>query len=224
MTGNRSRSSQSHMINQRMRLIRRAFIALGFGTSLVAAGCGQRISHPTMVPKPTIAVKPTALVGVNPATAPNVPVARKTPIPSTPTAAHVPLTLEFRAFLHRICSALAARDANTLIAALPHYQYNSGLYYGTFNGGEGQTGDPSLLQRWLSAAHVRCVEFAPAVAGHAVVITRGWPLDGGWGLIEFDKYNGQWKINDFTFGDRGQVRYALHSTSQEIVPYGPDSV
>jgi hypothetical protein len=129
------------------------------------------------------------------------------------------ISRSYAAFLGTICQAFATGDAGTIINALPYYQYNSGLRYGNFGDGEGQTGDPSLMRTWLAAHRARCVYFTPDVAGHGTVLTRGWRVNGmNWSLIEMDVYGNQWKINDFTFGRRAALWWAVQS-SQPILAY-----
>lgn len=150
---------------------------------------------------------------------PTPPTAHKTPAPSTPTPHRVALSSGYRRFIHSVCHGFATRNAQSIVNDLPYYQYNQGVYNGTFNRGEGQMGSTSLIGQWLSGGRVRCVRFAPSQAGHGVLVARGWPVDGGWGLVEFDKFNNAWKINDFTFGRRGQVMHAFFSTVPASVIY-----
>ncbi|GAC1445531.1 MAG: hypothetical protein NVSMB52_06910 [Chloroflexota bacterium] len=95
---------------------------------------------------------------------------------------------------------------------LPYYQYNSGVRYGRLGDGEGQTGDPALIGTWLAGTSIKCVLFTGDVAGHGTVLTSGWAQPGGWNLIEMDTFNGVWKINDFTFGDRSALYQAMQAT------------
>jgi hypothetical protein len=130
------------------------------------------------------------------------------------------ISRRFSGFVRTLCTALRRRDARTIVDSLPHYQYNSGLRYGYLGDGEGQTGDPSLLGTWLAKNQVRCVYFTPDVAGHGLLLTRGWPLpSGNWSLIEMDTFNGRWKINDFTFGRFPRLFQAMH-LAHPILRYG----
>lgn len=168
--------------------------------------------------------KPTAVANVHATAA-----ATKAATPNSTPGAHVtrtaaPLQPEvasskpYTTFLASICHALTTRDASTLTAALPYYQYNSGLRYGLLGDGEGLTGDPSLFGSWLASAHVVCVRFTPDIAGHGTVLTSGWGQFGGWSLIEMDTFNGVWKLNDLTFGQEGPLNKAM-ATSSPIMPY-----
>lgn len=186
------------------------------GAITLTAGCGS----PQAAPKTPTATA-VSIVMRTPLRTGSAPPPKATPHTSPPPTITVALTADFRSFLTTLCGALSSANATTVENDLPYFEYNSGLYYGTFNQGEGQTGSPGLLQQWLPGHHVQCVEFMPAVVGHAAVVTRGWPLDGGWNLVEFDKYNGHWKINDFTFGNARQVEYALRSTSPAVLSYPP---
>lgn len=122
-------------------------------------------------------------------------------------------------FLRTICNALARSDASAIKARLPYYQYNSGLRYGVLGDGEGRTADPGLLDTWLQASPVRCQFYTPDLAGHGTLLASGWKQQpGGWGLIEMDTFNGTWKINDFTFGPRGALYFAMQ-TSHPVLVY-----
>jgi hypothetical protein len=126
-----------------------------------------------------------------------------------------------RGFAHAVrtlCAAFARKDASAVTSALPYYQYNSGLRYGTFGDGEGQTGDPSLMATWLSHSHVQCKFQSSGSHGHGTVLATGWPQQGGTALIEFDTYSGRWKVNDFTFGAYGPLWRAMQ-TANPLRPY-----
>jgi len=99
-----------------------------------------------------------------------------------------------------------------------NYQYNTGVRYGNLGDGEGQSADPSILSTWLGSAVISCRYYTPDVAGHGTLLTSGWRLAGGWGLIEMDNLDGTWKINDFTFGTSSALYYAMH-TSHPILAY-----
>jgi hypothetical protein len=137
-----------------------------------------------------------------------------------PTSTPVHATPAFTAFLSTLCRALAGHDATAVGNLLPHYQYNNGVRYGVLGDGEGTTGDPSILTTWLAQSHVRCVLDTPDVAGHGTVLAGGWVgTPGPWALIEADVYNGSdWRINDFTFGNRAAL-YTAMQTSHPILPY-----
>jgi hypothetical protein len=100
---------------------------------------------------------------------------------------------------------------------LPYYQYNSGLRYGNYGDGAGQTGDPSLIKDWLGASTVRCSAYSPGLDGHGVLLTSGWK-HGTWCLVELDLFNNKWKINDFTFGDRRTLVSAMQ-TDKPVLSY-----
>lgn len=183
------------------------------GVALVLTACAPSFgssSKPT--PRPT--ASPTHVVSTP-------PVAHKTPVPSRPTHRHIALMPDYRAFIGEICQAIAAHNATPLINNLEYYQYNSGVYYATFNRSEGQTAPagPQILTTWLSSGSEHCVQFAPSFGGHAVLATAGWTFDGGWCILDLDKMSGVWKIDDFTFGGKGQVLYALSSNNPEVIPY-----
>lgn len=167
---------------------------------LAVAACGG--SH-TALPPPTKTPVPT-----NPPPQPTATVTR--------TLARV--SARYRAFLDSACHAFATRDSNALASDLSNYQYNNGLRYGMLGDGEGQTGDPSLFSTWLAHGPVACVSYSPDVAGHGTLLTRGWPLGGGWGLIDLDIFNGSWKFNDFTFGTRNALISAM-ATSHPILQF-----
>jgi hypothetical protein len=143
---------------------------------------------------------------------PTARLAQTTPSPSVPvphTTATPAASAEFKAFVSTLCNAFTARDASTVSSSLPYYQYNSGVRYGWLGDGEGQTADPSILQTWLAPGTVRCRYFTPDLRGHGTLLTDGWPLRGGWSLVEMDTYGGAWKINDFTFGGHAALWQAI---------------
>ena len=176
---------------------------------LTLAGCGFPGTTPAPAPTPTALPPPQ----------PTPPVVRRTATPSKPKQHPVQVAAGFKTFLRTFCGALSAGNAGEIENELPYYQYNSGVYYGTFDGAGGQTGQPTLLATWLQSAHPQCVRFSMTDSQHGAVTTQGWGFDGGWGVVEFDRYGSVWKINDFTFGKSGQVRYALWSTSPGTLPY-----
>lgn len=173
-----------------MRLVAALLLAI------LLAGCATTASS-TSTPTPTSlsTVAPTQTV----------------PVPSpTPT---VVVGKRYASFLHIVCSALASGNAKQIIDLLPYYQYNSGLRYGTLNGGEGQTGSPSLMDTWLASARPHCVSFTPGVMGHGTVLTVGWKTPAPASIVEFDMFNGHWKVNDFTFATRAALERAMHVSS-----------
>lgn len=177
------------------------------GVAVIVSGCGV-LSGPT----PTSTPVPTKPI-------PTPPVAHVTPTPSRPQPLHIALPPSYRSFIDRMCHAVRTRNATPLINSLEYYQYNSDIYYGTFDRSEGQHAAPTELQTWLNGGSERCVRFGPALHGHADLVTKGWSFDGGWCILDLDKLGGVWKINDFTFGRRGQVLYALYSNNPEDIPY-----
>jgi len=155
------------------------------------AGCGSSATPPP---------SPTARVAVAATATP-----RAAPSQTAAPAASAP----YRAFLSTLCTAFATRDATAVQGALPYYQYNNGVRYGWLGDGEGQTADPSILTSWLNQGTIRCKDFTPDMDGHGTLLAAGWPLRGGWNLIEMDTYGGVWKINDFTFGDQPTLFAAM---------------
>lgn len=152
---------------------------------------------------------------------PPTPAPTQTPTPAKPRATATPVIgRDYASFVDSLCRAFARRDVNTVIGALPYYQYNSGLRYGYLGDGEGQTADPSLARIWLTSGRVRCEYFTPDASGHGVVLTRGWAVPRGpWSLVEMDIFGGHWKINDFTFGSQGSLYRAMASTSRPILRF-----
>jgi hypothetical protein len=126
----------------------------------------------------------------------------------------------YRVFLAGVCRRLAVRDAGPLSADLANYQYNTGLRYGILGDGEGANGDPSLFATWLRHGPVRCVSYTPDIAGHGTLVTRGWPLEGGWAITDLDTFGGIWKLNDFTFGKRSAILAAMR-TSAPVISFRP---
>jgi hypothetical protein len=151
---------------------------------------------------------PTISRTVTPAPKPTLVASIPTPKPSS----------GFVAFLGSLCQAIGSHDAGTVQNALMNYQYNTGVRYGNLGDGEGQTGDPSILNSWLGTAVIRCRYFTADIAGHGTLLTSGWPLGGGWSLIEMDVVGGSWKINDFTFGSPSAL-YRAMQTSRPILTY-----
>jgi hypothetical protein len=116
---------------------------------------------------------------------------------------------------------MSTGDAATVTAHLMHYQYNSGLRWGMLGDGEGTTSDPSVMSTWLSASHPRCQSYSPNIAGHGTLLTSGWSSPGPWSLLDLDLLNGQWTINDFTFGPRDRVARAMHQVNRPVLAYSP---
>jgi hypothetical protein len=179
--------------------------------AVALAGCGlggsNKSASPTSTPLPT-----------PPPTVTAAPQATKAARPTAGPTSTVAVSANYSGFIHRFCQALKQKDTNTLSSLLPYYQYNSGLRYGMLGDGEGETGDPSLFSTWLQNANVRCDYFTPDVAGHGTVLASGWIIPGPWSLIDMDIFNGAWKINDFTFGNRAALMRAMH-TSHPILAY-----
>ncbi|HZU13627.1 MAG TPA: hypothetical protein VFB58_12375 [Chloroflexota bacterium] len=172
------------------------------------AGCsGSASSSPTPVPTRVASV-------------------RSTPTPH-PTA--IALDARYLAFVHRVCTDLAARNAAAVAALLMRYQYNSGLRWGLIGDGEGHTTSPSVLGTWLAHSRVRCISLTPDNVGHGAVLTSGWSLPSGsvvtqtaqpsWAIVEFDMIGGAWKINDWTFGSPTILQQAIHVNTPAVVPY-----
>jgi hypothetical protein len=174
------------------------------------AGCGSGAATPSS----------PATLQTAPAGTPGLPSAGVTNVASTPTpgpTATVIIGKPYASFVASLCTAFRRPDVNTLISSLAYYQYNSGLRYGNFGDGAGQTGDPSLLRNWMQGSHVRCTQISPGQDGHGTLLTRGWKK-GAWSLIELDIFDGKWKINDFTFGDRRTLIHAMQ-VDRPIIAY-----
>ncbi len=199
--------------------------------ALVITGCGtSAASSPTSTPAAlaTATARPQQLpsdTGPGPkGSATAGPKGNATAVVLQPTAVPpkpvptVAVSRDYASFTATICHSFATRDASTIINALPYFQYNSGLRYGTMGDGEGQTADPALLHTWLSSTTVTCNFFTRDVAGHGTLLASGWTQPGGWSLVDLDTYGGHWKINDFTFGDRATLYNAMH-TGGPIVPF-----
>ncbi|HZT97483.1 MAG TPA: hypothetical protein VFB34_11680 [Chloroflexota bacterium] len=199
------------------RPIAAAFAVIGF---IALSGCSVFGSAAPRTPKPT----PPPPPAVTPAPVASAPAPKQSASPLQPRHYRIPLTADYRSFLAGICNALTSRNAQPIINDLPYYQYDSGVYYGPFNRGEGQTGQPSLINQWLQSGSESCVRFAPSQMGHGAVVTKGWPVTGGWAILDLDRFNGAWKIDDFTFGTRWQAMYALTSTEPETVWYSHAAV
>ncbi|HZS93942.1 MAG TPA: hypothetical protein VFA78_04035 [Chloroflexota bacterium] len=173
-------------------LVRAGFLL--FAVTLVLAGCGSGSAPPTPAP-------PTATSRPQPTTSHASPTPNPTYLVGKPYAT----------FLHTICNALAAGNSGTIIANLPHYEYNSGVRYGTYGAGPGQTGDPSLIHTWLTGARPRCRFYTPGVEGHGAILTSGWKMGANhWAILEADLFSHKWRINDFTFGPQSKLHPALH--------------
>lgn len=183
--------------------------------ALLLAACGSSHATPPKASATHVAQVPSTpapkatRASVHPA-ATTAPAVAPTPAPTASAG--------YTGFLASMCHAFSASDAATITNDLPYYQYNSGVRYGSLGDGEGQTGDPSILGTWLQGANVRCQFYTPDEAGHGTLLTSGWNQPGGWSLIEVDTFNGAWKINDFTFGDRAALYHAMQ-TSQPILTY-----
>lgn len=171
------------------------------------------------IPLLAVAVSGCTVLGSSskpaPSPTPRAVASRPTPRP-VPTA--VKLDPAYVAFLHTLCSAFAAGNADAVINLLPYYQYNSGLRYGMLGDGEGQTGDPSLLRTWMAGGGIYCTYFTPSDGAHGTLLTSGWKGPAVWSLVELDIFNGKWKLNDLTFGDRNSL-YGAMRTALPILPY-----
>ncbi|MGI8827024.1 MAG: hypothetical protein ACR2JC_15550 [Chloroflexota bacterium] len=165
----------------------------------------------------TANARATASIRINTgptATGARTPIPAVTPAPASNTGGPLPgparVGGSYGSLLSDLCAAFRAKNAGAVTSQLPYYQYNSGLRYGNFGDGEGQTGDPSMMGTWLAQSTVRCVMFTAAAAAHGTLLTRGWAQPGRWGLVELDTFNGHWKINDFTFGKQRDLFSAMH--------------
>ncbi len=181
-----------------------AGLALAVLSVVVLDGCGVPGSSSPPPPTPV----PTRPVGTP-------VVAHRTPVPIRRPRLHLPMTPAYRSFLNAVCGALSRHDSTTIVNSLPFYQYNSGVYYGTFNKSEGALVGTGIVGQWLSGGREHCFRYTPPIAGHGIAATSGWTFDGGWCLLEFDIFPNGWKIDDFTFGTRGQVLHAFFSTVPE---------
>jgi len=124
----------------------------------------------------------------------------------------------YAVFVHHLCRSLAAADAAAIRSLLPYYQYNSGVRFGTFGGGEGETGDPAIISSWLAGGRVRCRSYTRDIAGHGTLLAGGWNVSGGWALLDLDTFGGVWKVNDFTFG-RFHVLFHAMRTFHSVLRY-----
>ena len=184
-------------------------ITLLSGCSVARISVGGLFAAATRTPTPT--GTPTPAPSPIATRVPPTATARPTPTPTISPA--------YAAFVRTLCSAFAARNAGAVINSLPYYQYNNGLRYGNLGDGEGQTGDPSLMNTWLAGAHVRCINFTPDVAGHGALLTAGWAKPNQpASLLELDTFNGHWKINDFTFGSHAAL-YGAMQTAGPVLAY-----
>ncbi len=191
--------------------------------ALCITGCGSSTaSSPTSTPPasatPTTQPQPRAsATSAGPKGSATAAVRQPTAVPPKPVPT-VAVSKDYASFTATICHSFAARDASTIINALPYFQYNSGLRYGSMGDGEGQTADPALMRNWVASSKVTCNFFTRDVAGHGSLLASGWTQPGGWSLLDLDTYGGHWKINDFTFGDRASL-YGAMQTSGPIVPF-----
>jgi hypothetical protein len=172
---------------------------------VLLAGCGSSDGTPTAVP---------TSAGTSPTAAPS---GSSTPV-SGPTATVV-LEPAYMSFVRSLCNDFKSGNASGVTGRLMNYQYNTGLRWGMFGDGEGHTSDPSLMTTWLTGAHVHCTELSPSTAGHGTLMTAGWTQPGRYGLLDLDLLNGEWKINDFTFGSEQQMARAMHQVVRPIIAY-----
>lgn len=199
-----------------------ALVITGCGTSAASSPTSTPAALATATARPQQLPSDTGPVPKSSATA--GPTGKATAVVRQPTAVPpkpvptVAVSRDYASFTATICHSFGTRDANTIINALPYFQYNSGLRYGTMGDGEGQTADPTLLRTWLASAKVTCNFITRDVAGHGTLLASGWTQPGGWSLVELDTYGGHWKINDFTFGDRATLYNAMQ-TGGPIVPF-----
>lgn len=177
---------------------------------VVLTGCAATAA-PAVTPVPTRGA--TAAPAVT-----RVATARPT-APPTARPATIALDPRYLAFVGRVCSALAARNAPAVSSVLMNYQYNTGLRWGMMGDGEGQSSSPGLLGTWLQGSQVHCVSVTTDSAGHGAVLTSGWSQPAASAIIEFDRLNGAWKINDFTFGTPAILGQAIHVNTAAVVPY-----
>lgn len=199
-----------------------ALVITGCGTSAASsptstpAALATATARPQQLPSDTGPV-PKSSATAGPAGKATAVVRQPTAVPPKPVPT-VAVSRDYASFTATICHSFGTHDASTIINALPYFQYNSGLRYGTMGDGEGQTADPTLLRTWLASAKVSCNYITRDVAGHGTLLASGWTQPGGWSLIELDTYGGHWKINDFTFGDRATLYNAMQ-TGGPIVPF-----
>ncbi len=199
-----------------------ALVITGCGTSAASSPTSTPAALATATARPQQLPSDTGPVPKSSATA--GPTGKATAVVRQPTAVPpkpvptVAVSRDYASFTATICHSFGTHDANTIINALPYFQYNSGLRYGIMGDGEGQTADPTLLRTWLASAKVSCNYITRDVAGHGTLLASGWTQPGGWSLIELDTYGGHWKINDFTFGDRATLYNAMQ-TGGPIVPF-----
>jgi hypothetical protein len=187
-----------------------ATIVVGCGNSTARRGTAPALTAPAATAAtrtaPTPHVSPTASVSATSSSRPS-------------PSATVVLAPAYASFLHAICHALSRGDAAGVNAHLMHYQYNSGLRWGMFGDGEGTTSDPSAMYTWLSGSHVVCRAESANAGGHASLLTSGWARPGPWSLLDLDLLNGQWVINDFTFGAARPLARAMHGVAQPVMRY-----
>jgi hypothetical protein len=180
-------------------------LATIFALAVVVAGCGSPSASKNATVTPTV---PGITSTATPAP---TPVVEPTP--------KVVLAPAYLSFLHTVCHSLSAGDAAVVTAHLMHYQYNSGLRWGMFGDGEGTTSDPSEISTWFSGSHVVCQAVSSNIGGHGTLLTSGWARPAPWSLLDLDLLNGQWVINDFTFGSAARLARAMHQVAQPVVRY-----
>jgi len=169
-------------------------VAIGFGLNL-----GSKSSNPTPTPVPPVS----------------------TP---TPSGNHHPVRLNpvYAAFVKRMCQAFRYRQAAVLEHNLPYYQYNVEVYWSPFNLSAGSWAPVTVFSQWLAGKNVRCVRLSASDGHrHGVLVTRGWGMYGGWGIIDLDIPPGRtgWRMNDFTFGTRQQVLGAFYGNEHRSVRF-----
>jgi len=192
-----------------MPAMRRRATAAGLGGFIVAVLLVGVLAAKGLAPGsgPT----PTPVITVVPVSTPTKPVNHH----------HVTLTADFKRFVHEVCAAFQRGDASFLETHLEFYQYNTEVYYSPFNLSSGFWALPGQLQPWTGGGSVRCVRMAEPYSIHGVLVTRGWSLDGGWGIIDMDIPPGRtsFRLNDFEFGSKAQVMGAFYGSNPESLPY-----
>jgi hypothetical protein len=134
----------------------------------------------------------------------------------------VHLAANYKNFVELICGGIRRHNSTLLENNLEYYQYNEGMYWGTFNRGEGNFASAGAVGQWLNSGRERCVRVAPSFLGHGVVATRGWTTrHGSWCLLDLDKRptTGAWTIDDFTFGTYRQVMGSFFANEPQSVAY-----
>jgi hypothetical protein len=158
----------------------------------------------------------------SPSASPTATTVTGSPSPSATAGPTPTVTVDkgFFAFLQTVCGNLARGNASGISASLMHYQYNSGLRWGTLGDGLGRSDDPSLLNTWLAHARPHCVSYSSGQAQHGAVLTSGWSQPARWAIVEMDVVNGKWRINDFTFGPHRAMAQAMQIVAPTVPFHG----